>query len=184
MVLFDKGFKSRALCRVEKKCHLCGVALDKIHHLEPDPTRTLPYDPVIRPPLCLECWTKRIAEVTANGTMACPVDIKRETGVGNVVVLACGLVGLQVMDAVTTVIGTRRGWDEMNPLIAPLADSWFLLLLKIVAAVCAILCVNFLAKITQMIRPVITGMMLGMAFLALVVLNNVVVLTFDKAVLL
>ncbi len=181
MVLFNRSNQS-TLRRVEKKCHMCGTVLDKIQHLEPDPTRKLPYDPVIRPPLCPDCWSERIAEMNAKGALAYSAQNRREVTVSNLTALACAVIGLQVADAVTTVIGTRRGWTEMNPLVAPVADSWLLLLLKIITGVSVVFLLNILVKHTRIVKPVVSALTICTIFLALVVLNNIVILTLDKAI--
>lgn len=47
---------------IEKKCHDCGVRLQNIEYLMPDLDGNLPYDLAVRPPLCRECWLKRVKE--------------------------------------------------------------------------------------------------------------------------
>ena len=48
-------------------CHDCGVGLESIVYLMPSTSLNIkeggimePYDPKHRPPLCKECWQKRI----------------------------------------------------------------------------------------------------------------------------
>jgi len=181
--MFNKNSSNQnTLHHIEKKCHTCGAVLEQIHYLEPDPTRKLPYDPVIRPPLCHGCWNEKIAYMNANGLLAYSRQTTRESTVANLTALACAVIGLQVADAVTTVIGTRRGWAEMNPLVAPVADSWLLLLLKIISGVCVIFLLNIVVKNTQIVKPIFGALRLCTIFLALVVLNNVVVLMSDKTI--
>lgn len=85
--------------------------------------------------------------------------------------LASMLIGLQATDGFMTVWATRHGFIEQNQLMAPIAHTWMLPLLKIGVT---LLVMAFLIPLTRKYRkPIIGGLAAGNSIMATVVALNV-----------
>jgi len=86
--------------------------------------------------------------------------------------LGSALVGLQVVDGLLTMWATNHGFAEVNPLMAPIANSWMLLAVKVIPTIVVVLA---LLPLTRRFGKVITGgLVAGIAFLGLVVGLNII----------
>jgi len=83
-------------------------------------------------------------------------------------------ISLQAFDAFLTLWATNHGFQEINPVMASIADTWWIVAVKLVPAIIATWFLGRLASRYPIVRRVTVGG-LGAAciFLAVVLVSNI-----------
>ena len=83
-------------------------------------------------------------------------------------------ISLQAVDAFLTLWATNHGFQEVNPVMMSIADSWWIVVVKLVPA---IMVTAFLARLAyrhQLVRRVtVAGLGAACTFLAVVLVSNI-----------
>ena len=88
-----------------------------------------------------------------------------------IVALALALVVLQVADSFLMMWATGHGYQEMNPIVAPIAHTWWLPACKVLPAIGVSFLMVKLAR--HFPKTVAFGLSGAVAFLAIVLVANV-----------
>lgn len=89
-------------------------------------------------------------------------------------ILVSWLVGLQAADSAMTMWATNHGYTEVNPIVAPIADTWWLPPSKVLPALLVgMVVVGVMGRIPMVPKAINFGLAVASVFLAVVVASNV-----------
>ncbi len=87
--------------------------------------------------------------------------------------LSMVFIGLETIDTFLTMWAVNHGFTEANPLMAPIADSWLSVLVKVVPAVMVAIGLAWLTRKWPRTRTVaLVGMALAVTFMAGILASN------------